>query len=562
MIENLPREFTIKQLQRFNFGNIEANDDEILFDSVCETSAIIEFINGSKNIVLGEKGTGKTALFRLIKEEKLKFNPKNGFLNLIIPIEDNFQYKNIKGKILNHISTNSEDENFKYQVVWELFIFHKITQRLEKDGITIPSSITKGINLAKKVFNNNSIEDFIKTKKTFGIKLYDTPTLILPDLYLTTEPINADENQKEISIEKLEIDLDFYKQEINKYLLEKQLNLILIIDRLDEFVSKTSQQAQLEMLEALIVVEREYSKYSNIEIKIFLRDDLFKQLSFEGIGYDKVISKKVDLKWTPEKIREFIAKRICSNYISLFKLETIKISVDQETLEIDTSIDSHNYITPNIWTRTCRKIIKKLYPLHYNQKFPRKVNLNDNLNKQIILSIFPKYVDYKNEEGKIIEVDIFDYLSENFNLGTGNSIPRLILIFLQKTLSVANNYYIENFDQTSIIQNDQKCFELFKKGFFEEAYSDFKTEIYINFAKLNPEFESKIMIFKEKIGNRFSFKAKDVKVLLNIKDDNELYHFCEYLLHIGFLKRTNSTSAIDDMKFELPLLFRNTLGKK
>jgi hypothetical protein len=557
MIENLPKEFTIKQLQQFDFGNIEANDDELLFDSVCKTSAILEFINGSKNIVLGEKGTGKTALFRLIKEDKLKFNPKNGFHNLIIPIEDNFQYKNIKGKILNYISTNNEDENFKYQVVWELFIFHKITQRLEKDGISIPSSIVKGINLAKKVFNNNSIDEFIKNKKTFGIKLYDTATCILPDLYLSTEPIIAEDKPKEISIEKLEIDLDYYKEQINKYLIDKQLNLILIIDRLDEFVSKNSQTTQLEMLEALIVVEREYSKYSNIEIKIFLRDDLFKQLSFEGIGYDKVISKKVDLIWTPEKIREFIAKRICSNYLRLFKLENIKISVDQETLEIDTSIDSNNYIRPNFWMRACRKLIKKLNPVQYNQKFPRKVNLNDNINKQIILSLFPKYVDYKNEEGKIVEVDIFDYLSENFNLGTGNSIPRLILIFLQKTLSVANNYYIENFDQTSITQNDQKCFELFKKGFFEKAYSDFKNEVYINFAKLNPEFESNIMLFKEKIGNRFSFKARDIKILLNIKDDNDLYHFCNYLLHIGFLKRTNVTSAIDDMKFELPIIFRN-----
>lgn len=557
MIENLPKEFTIRQLQQFNFGNIEANDDELLFDSVCKTSAILEFINGSKNIVLGEKGTGKTALFRLIKEEKLKFNPKNGFHNLIVPIEDNFQYKNIKGKILNYISTNNEDENFKYQVVWELFIFHKITQKLEKDGILIPSSIRKGINLAKKVFNNNSIDEFIKTKKTFGIKLYDTATSIMPDLYLTTEPIAKDDQPKDLSIEKLEIDLDYYKEEINKYLIEKQLNLILIIDRLDEFVSKNSQSTQLEMLEALIVVEREYSRYSNIEIKIFLRDDLFKQLSFDGIGYDKVISKKVDLIWTPEKIREFIAKRICSNYLKIFKLEHIKVSVDQETLEIDTSINTSNYVRPNVWTRICRKIIKKLNPVQYSQKFPRKVNLNDNLNKQIILSIFPKYVDYKNEEGKIVEVDIFDYLAENFNLGTGNTIPRLILIFLQKTLSVATNYYIENFDQTSINQNDQKCFELFKQGFFEKAYTDFKDEIYINFAKLNPDFESKIMLFKEKIGNRFSFRAKDIKILLNIKDDNELYHLCNYLLHIGFLKRINITSAIDDMKFELPTIFRN-----
>ena len=558
MIENLPREITIKQLQQFDFGNIEANDDQLLFDSICKTSAIIEFINGSKNIVLGEKGTGKTALFRLIKEDKLHFKPKNGFVNLIIPIEDNFQYKNIKGKILNCISTNSEDENFKYQVVWELFFFYKITQKLEKNGIALPSSILQGIKLSKKVFNNNNIDDFLKSKRTYGVRLYDTATFIMPDFYVTTEPIDLENQKKDAFVEKLEINLDFYKEEINKFLIEKQINLILIIDRLDEFVSKNSQQVQLEMLEALIVVEREYSKYSNIEIKIFLRDDLFKQLSFEGIGYDKVISKKVDLIWTPEKIREFIAKRICANYIRIFKLEHIKVSVDQETLEIDTSIDTSNYIRPNLLTRLYRKILKKIDSEHYSQKFPRKVNLNDNLNKQIILSIFPKYVDFKNEEGKIIEKDLFDYLSENFNLGTDNTIPRLILIFLQKTLSVANNYYIENFDQPSIYLNDQKCFELFKQGFFEKAYSDFKNEIHINFAKLNPEFESKMMLLKEKLGNRYSFRAKDLKMLLSIKDDIELYHFCSYLLHIGYIKRTNSTSAIDDMKFELPKIFRNS----
>ena len=74
MIENLPKELTINQLQRINFGDIEANDDRLLFDSVCKTASVIEFINGSKNIVLGEKGTGKTALFRLVKDNKLKFN--------------------------------------------------------------------------------------------------------------------------------------------------------------------------------------------------------------------------------------------------------------------------------------------------------------------------------------------------------------------------------------------------------------------------------------------------------------------------------------------------------
>jgi ABC-type molybdenum transport system ATPase subunit/photorepair protein PhrA len=78
MIENLPKEITSKNLHSFNFGNIEANNDELLFESVCKTSSIIDFLTGKKNIVLGEKGTGKTALFRLLKEEKLRFKNNHG----------------------------------------------------------------------------------------------------------------------------------------------------------------------------------------------------------------------------------------------------------------------------------------------------------------------------------------------------------------------------------------------------------------------------------------------------------------------------------------------------
>lgn len=554
MIDNLPKKFSIAQLQKFNFGDIEANDDSLLFDSVCQTSSIHEFLNGSKNIILGEKGTGKTALFRLIKEEKLKFKPKNGFKNLIIPIDDNFQYKSIKGKLLNLINSNDEEISFKYQVVWELFLFHKILQKLNK--LELPKSIQKAIEISDKIFSNKGFDEFLKSKKSFGVKLYNTDTNILPDLYFSSEPVIVETNYKELALEHLELDLDFYKNEINTFLLKNEYNVIIIIDRLDEFVSKSELNVQLQMLEALISVEREYSRFTNIEIKIFLRDDLFKQLSFEGIGYDKIINKKIDLIWTPEKIREFIAKRICSNYKNVFNLTHLYVSLDEELSEIDTSIETIDYVMPNLCTRWYRKIIKKINPQHYAQKFPRKINLNDRYYKNIILSIFPRYVDFKNEDGKIVDIDIFDYLSKNFNLGTGNSIPRLILIFLQKTVSVASNYYIENPDQLPIYLNDQQCFELFKKGFFEKAYSEFKDEIYINFSKLNPEFEDKIMLFKEKIGNRYTFRAKDLKGLLNFKDNEELFHFCDYLIHIGFIKRTNTTSLIEEMKFELPIIFR------
>ncbi|SFT47646.1 hypothetical protein SAMN05216474_0772 [Lishizhenia tianjinensis] len=557
MIENLPKQIEIKQLAKFNFGDIEANDDELLFDSVCKTSSILEFVTGKKNIVLGEKGTGKTALFRLIRENKLKFQPKNGYKDIIIPVEDNFQYKNVKSKLLKLIQTDDEDEIFKFQVVWEIFLFRKIATKLNQLDHVLPRDIKEGIELAGKVFNDQGFENLIRSKKTLGVKLYDTPTSILPDFYISSEPVVSEERIREESMERLELDLDKYKTAINQYLIKNQFNVIIIIDRLDEFVSKSSIPIQLQMLEALIAVEREYNRHSNIELKIFLRDDLFKQLSFEGIGYDKVISKKVDLAWTPDKIREFIAKRIYLNYKQIFNLDHLTLHVDQETLEIDTSIDSDSYVRPIFCVRWYRALIKKINPQHYAQKFPRKVNLNDKLNRQIILSIFPRYVEFKNEEGKLIEVDIFDYFANNFNLGTGNTIPRLILIFLKKWLAITTNYYMENPDQMPVKRNEQGCFELVRSGFFERAFEEFKNEIHLNFAKLNPEFESQIKLFKERIGYRYTFRAKELKGLLGITEDEDLYHFCNYLLHIGYLQRTNSTTTIENMKFELPHMFRN-----
>jgi hypothetical protein len=558
MITNLPLKITKNNLQEFDFGNIEANDDNLLFDSVCKTSSIVEFLSGKKNIVLGEKGTGKTALFRLIKEEKLKLKQKNGYKNIIIPIEDNFQYKNIKGKVLRLIETDIEEENFKYQIVWELFLFYKCLDKIKKLDLELPKSIKEAIKLTDNIFSKNEITDFLKTKTKIGIKLYDTPTSILPDFYISTEPtnINQDNGIKGKSIEKLEIDIDYYKEELNLFLIKNELNFVVLIDRLDEFVSRNSIKIQIDMLEALISVEREYSRYSNIELKVFLRDDLFKQLSLDGIGYDKVISKKVDLIWDASKIREFIAKRIYNNYKNVFNLDHLKVHVADENLEVDTSIETENFIKPKFYVRLYRKAIKKLKPRQYALKYPRKVNLNDNLNREIILSILPKYVGFVNEEGKTEEIEIFDFFSEKFNLGTDNSIPRLILIFLNKLISVINNYYMENMDELPIQQNSVNCYELVKKGFFIKAYDDFKEEIYLNFSKLNPEFEQKILLLKERIGHRYSFSAKELKGLLDFKDDSELFHFCNYLLHIGLLKRTNNTTTVEKMKFILPEMFR------
>jgi hypothetical protein len=559
MIENLPTKLTLDQLLAFNFGDIEANDDKLLFDSICKTTSIIELLIGDKTIIIGEKGTGKTALFRLLKDRKLEFVNRNGYKNLILAIDDNFLYRHIKSHVLKLISITIEERHFKYQVVWEIFIFFKIINFLKENNFELPPSLKKAFDLSNQIFGKNKeggiFDLFRNSKTTFGFKLYNTPgDILLPDFYLKTEP-TLESTPKEESIDRLEIDLDSFKAEISKLLKNSNVKLIILIDRLDEFVSKSDLKIQLDMLDALITVEREYHRFENIELKIFLRDDLFKQLSFEGIGYDKVISKKIDLIWTPEKIREFIARRIIFNFQNVLNLASLGITVKQEKLEIGSSAITENYHSPNFIIKLYRLAYKVLKPNHYAQKFPRKVNLTDEINKQVILTIFPKFIEHISTEGKKEDIEVFEYLATHFNLGTGNSIPRLFILFLNKLFEIIKEYYVQNFDSLPSL-NNEKCYELIKHGFFSSAYKNFQTEVFKHFISLNREFEKKLNLLHNKKGQRYSFIAKELKGFIDFKNNDDLSIFCEYLVHIGYFKKTKDNIAVENQRFEIPILFR------
>lgn len=59
MIINLPADFPLTNLAKFDFGSAEASEDDLLINCSCRLKAINEFLLGHKNIVLGERGGGK-----------------------------------------------------------------------------------------------------------------------------------------------------------------------------------------------------------------------------------------------------------------------------------------------------------------------------------------------------------------------------------------------------------------------------------------------------------------------------------------------------------------------
>ncbi|UUZ48003.1 hypothetical protein LP420_34035 [Massilia sp. B-10] len=177
------------------------------------------------------------------------------------------------------------------------------------------------------------LDVLLHTKKTFGVKLEGGHLgYVIPNFYASVEPRNPNDNV--ISNRNL-LDLQQFKNRLNIILTETKTVAYVLIDKLDEFVSGTDYQTQLDTLQALIHCWRDYQSYPKIKLKLFLRKDLYDRLDFSAIGKDKIDPRKVDLKWTEEEIRQLIASRIFYNLIPLIKGKSIKLELNEQQLTID-----------------------------------------------------------------------------------------------------------------------------------------------------------------------------------------------------------------------------------
>lgn len=116
MIVNLPEVFELSKLNMFSFGNADAKRDEIVSNSayVTSISALSMMRTGNYNLIVGERGTGKSAIFKLSMEGKLDFLTQSDLKNHLIFIESDFELSSFKDTILKKIKRGNEKNKIFY----------------------------------------------------------------------------------------------------------------------------------------------------------------------------------------------------------------------------------------------------------------------------------------------------------------------------------------------------------------------------------------------------------------------------------------------------------------
>ncbi len=312
-----------------NLGNSVAEFDESLEDYFVENDAFNALVKGQADIIAGDKGTGKTAVYRILQKrfgliESLKgvevlsgFNPAGSpiFQKLVRqPILTEGQYASVWKTYFLSLVGNwileivGDDQSHKFSALDKLLTDTGLRSKDDK-----PETIfSKLINSIQRIFTPKSVELAVTLSET-GIPI------ITPKIEFGREELSHPE---EVSHEQA-------LRLLNDCLAEIDYTIWLALDRLDEaFLGFPG--VEKPALRALFRTYLDMLDFDKIRLKLFVRRDLFRKIIGNGfVNLTHINARKKEILWDEPDLLNLLAARIRENS------EFLKISSSEKLSDED-----------------------------------------------------------------------------------------------------------------------------------------------------------------------------------------------------------------------------------
>jgi hypothetical protein len=283
--KRISKQKKVSELQKINFGEfIAEHETETLYDLYIETSHYQNLIKSEHNIVIGRKGTGKTATLYYL--EQVLENDVRNHICLIKPV--NFE---IDGLIAIHDNLKDEfEKGYMIEAIWKFLVYTEISKSLYN------------VISVKPMYSLTEDEDnFISyVKENSQIILTDFSTRLEQELEKLS--VIVAKSQGEFRIKISEILHQNIIRELRNHIKNNIRNkgkLVVLVDNLDKSWKKNKSLNVLSkyILGLLGVVGRiatEFRGTKNDPVKftfhmtLFLRSDIFKYIMKSAREPDKI----------------------------------------------------------------------------------------------------------------------------------------------------------------------------------------------------------------------------------------------------------------------------------
>jgi hypothetical protein len=484
-------------LTNAEFGSRIAEDevDELHFYFV-ETEQWRKIMAGDVDIVFGAKGSGKSALYSLLLAEKEKFrlgrrtiflaaeNPRGtpAFRDLVTapPLaEENFRalwklyFLSIASNYMRHQLEGSRVTNSSASIVIEALA----DQGLIAPNVSLITRLKAVLEYLRK--HSPTLEGAVKDPSS-GVEFTGKITL--------SEPTAEQRSLGYRSLDELLSLLDqAYKQ--------LQITAWLVLDRLDVAFSD-SEGLEGNALRSLFRTYLDMLSLSNIHLKIFLRDDIWRKIVGDGFREASHVTRTLTLSWDGQSLLNLIIRRLLSN------------------------------------DKICD---------HYGIRRD-EVLANAQLQKDFFARVFPPQIDIGQRQPKA-----FDWMLSRTADSSGRTAPRELI----HLLLVARDEQLKLYE---LGNDDPELERLFDKASFRSALPTVSQVRYEQtLCAENPTFKP----FLDKLEREKTQQSNESLAVLWECSVEQVTPIAQKLVEAGFFERRG---AKDSPTYWVPFLYRDALG--
>lgn len=478
----------IKVLKDISFGARIAEDESKELKKYFISTSIWESVyDGRVDVIYGAKGSGKSAIYSILELEADSLMKKHILVK---------SAENPRGNpVFQDLVASPPIGEKEFIKLWKLYFLvianaalvddckitdsniKKIKATLEKADL-IPAS--KGLKAILR-----ACVDYLKRGK---------PEMTVSDgssisFGVTFREPNASEKKAGV------LSVDNLYELLNESLMENNISLWILIDRLDVAFSE-NLELETNALKALFKVYNDLKSYDNIQLKIFLRDDIWRRITKEGFREASHITKTSTIAWTSETLLHLLISRLLNN-------ETLVQEYDLDKEKILNSIDEQ---------------------------------------ETLFYTIFPDQVDQGSKKPKT-----FDWITSRIRDGLGVVAPRELIHLLNEAIE-------KQLHLSSIGKDNTVGKKLFSSSAIKDALN------IVSKIRLEQTIYAEFPTLKDYIRQLEEEKAEHtIDTLANIWgiDLQKASSIINELTEIGFFEKKGSKQS---PRFKIPFIYRSALN--
>jgi hypothetical protein len=297
-------------LRKINFGQRVAEEEiDELSKYFVETNQWRRIFAGDIDIVYGPKGSGKSAIYSLLDAKKDDLLSRK---IIAIPAE------NPRGTpIFENLVSNPPKDESEFISLWKLYFLSLV-------GSTLQESFSSN-KVARKVIRELEKADLLKRERSLRSLLISIVTYLkqIRSVDVGTYEMNEDTGGltggsiakitlREPSREKAKlgyVSIDSLINNANVALSESGYSIWILLDRLDIAFAE-AEELEENALRALFRVYRDFTAMNKIQLKIFLRTDIWKKITQKGFREASHITRDTTIEWDEDSLLNLVARRI------------------------------------------------------------------------------------------------------------------------------------------------------------------------------------------------------------------------------------------------------------